>query len=107
MNKMNPMAAISLTTLTALTTLQAFPAPARASFGDFMLGAGAAAGTALLINNNRKNSEAKKQAVTPEQERYRGIQDGTNGLKYDNPRDSADYDKGYEEGIRRRNASGK
>jgi hypothetical protein len=44
----------------------------------------------------------KEFTVPPQQEYYRGVQDGMNGAKYDNPRNSPDYDRGYEEGAKRR-----
>lgn len=95
---------IGLTALTALSALCALPTPAKADFGDFLLGVGAAAGTSAVINSNRR-AEDKYRPVSPEQEYYRGTEDGINGAKYDNPRSSSDYDKGYEEGLRKRTAA--
>ncbi len=96
------------TTLIAISTATVFAplfinvAPAQASFGDFMLGVGAAAGTSILINSNRRAAEARYRPVSPEQEFYRGLEDGINGARYDNPRNSSDYDRGFREGSQRR-----
>lgn len=95
---MKKITILNLTGLATLAALYAFPAPASASFGDVLLGAGAAIGAEAIINSG-KNDEGRP--VSPQQEYYRGVQDGTNGAKYDNPRASADYDKGYEDGLRR------
>lgn len=74
--------------------------PAQASFGDFMLGVGAGVGTSVIINNNRRANEDRYRPVPPEQEYFRGRSDGINGLRYDNPRNSPDYDRGFQEGLR-------
>jgi hypothetical protein len=76
--------------------------PVQASFGDFMLGVGATIGVGAIIDNNRRAEQERYRPVPPEQEYYRGRQDGINNLKYDNPRVSSDYDRGYEEGLRLR-----
>lgn len=76
--------------------------PAQASFGDFMLGVGAAVGTSAIIRSNQRAREERYRPVSPQQEFYRGRQDGINGLKYDNPRNSSDYDRGYQEGLKLR-----
>ena len=81
--------------------------PAQASFGDFMLGVGAAVGVGAIIDNNRRAEEERYRPVPPEQEYYRGRQDGINGLKYDNPRVTREYDRGYEEGMRLRKRQGR
>ena len=73
--------------------------PACASFGDFMLGVGAAVGVGAIVNSANSNNQPPP---SPQQEYYRGVEDGTNGAKYDNPRSSTDYDRGYREGARRR-----
>lgn len=86
---------------TSLVSLGTFNLkPAQASFGDFMLGVGAGVGTSVIINNNRRAQEDRYRPVPPEQEFARGRSDGINGLKYDNPRNSRDYTRGYEEGLR-------
>lgn len=101
---MRRIISIGLSTLTTLSALCAFSTPAKADFGDFLLGIGAAAGTSAIINSNRRDREERYRPVAPEKEYYRGVQDGVNGNKYDNPRNSSDYDKGYEEGLQRRKA---
>ena len=98
---MKKITAISLTATTILTGFQLFPAPAYASFGDFLLGVGATLGVGALVKSGQDQSD-RYRPVPPEQEYYRGIEDGTNGAKYDNPRDSPDYDRGYRIGARRR-----
>ncbi|MDJ0579787.1 MAG: hypothetical protein AB4057_20675 [Crocosphaera sp.] len=92
----------SLTVTTFLTTIQLFTTPAQANFGDFLLGVGATLGVGAIIEGNRADAERRYRPVPPEQEYFRGIQDGTNGANYDNPRNSLDYDRGYQEGLRRR-----
>lgn len=99
---MRKITVLSLTGLTTLTALYAFPVPANASFGDVLLGAGAAIGAKAIIDSNNND---ERRPASPEQEYYRGVQDGTNGAKYDNPRASADYDRGYEEGLREERGS--
>jgi hypothetical protein len=77
--------------------------PAQADFGDFLLGIGVTAGVGAIVDANQRANEAQRQQpVTAQDEYYRGVQDGTNGLRYDNPRDSANYDQGYSEGLQRR-----
>ena len=93
---------VSLTVTTFLTTIQLFTTPAQANFGDFLLGVGATIGVGAIIEGNRADAERRYRPVPPEQEDFRGIQDGTNGAKYDNPRNSLDYERGEQEGLRRR-----
>ncbi len=102
---MKKITAITLTALTALSSVCLFPQTARANFGDFLLGVGAGAGASILINNSRRDAENRYRPVSPQQEFSRGLQDGINGARYDNPRNSYDYDKGFQEGIRRRASS--
>jgi hypothetical protein len=76
-------------------------APARVealSFGE-ALGIGAGG---LLIQQTVQNNRTRYRFVPPEQEFQRGLEDGFNLARYDNPRDSGDYDRGYVEGRRRR-----
>lgn len=103
---MRKITAISLSAIATFATVPMFPAPAKADFGDFLLGVGAAAGVSAISNNSRRQSEQRYRPVAPQEEYYRGVRDGTSALKYDNPRNSTDYDQGYEEGLRRSNASG-
>ena len=93
---------ISFSTVTLFSTLLLNVAPAKASFGDFMLGVGVTAGTGAIIRSNNRAREERYRPVPPEQEYYRGVEDGTNGAKYDNPRNSPDYDRGYRTGSNRR-----
>jgi hypothetical protein len=98
---MNKLFLVALTTTTV--GVVSIPTPVKADFGDVMLGIGAGAATGIIINNNTKRStEDRYKPVPPEQEYYRGVQDGVNGEKYDNPRNSSDYDKGYEDGLAKR-----
>jgi hypothetical protein len=93
-----------LTILTTLSTVSLFAMPARADFGDFLLGVGVTAGAAVVVNSSKQANDASRAApATPQQEYYRGVEDGTNRAKYDNPRNSPDYDKGYKVGLKRSN----
>jgi hypothetical protein len=83
-----------------ITSITSAMKPAQASFGDFMLGVGAGVGTSAIIRNNQRAREDRYRPVSPEQEFFRGRQDGINGLRYDNPRNSGDYDRGFQEGLR-------
>ena len=98
---MKKITAISLTTATILTSFQLLTAPAQANFGDFLLGVGATVGVGALIKSGQDDRD-RYRPVPPEQEYYRGVEDGTNGAKYDNPRSSPDYDRGYRVGAKRR-----
>ncbi len=91
---------VTATTLVASFNLQI--KSAQASFGDFMLGVGAAVGVRAIVDANQRSTEQRYKPVSPRDEYYRGRQDGINNLKYDNPRRSSDYDRGYEEGARQR-----
>jgi hypothetical protein len=107
MNNLNKSMKSTTLTLTVITTALITGTttsikPAQASFGDFMLGVGAAVGTGAIIRSNQRAREERYRPVSPQQEFYRGRQDGINGLKYDNPRDSSDYDRGYQEGLKLR-----
>ncbi len=107
MNNLNKSMKSTTLTLTVITTALITGAttsikPAQASFGDFMLGVGAAVGTGAIIRSNQRAREERYRPVSPQQEFYRGRQDGINGLRYDNPRDSSDYDRGYQEGLKLR-----
>lgn len=99
---MKKITTISLTATTFLAVFQGLSAPAKASFGDFLLGVGAAAGVGAIIEGNRQDVENRYRPVPPQEEYYRGVQDGVNRAKYDNPRNSPDYDQGYEEGLRKK-----
>jgi len=93
-----------VTLLTGLSTVAILALPARADFdfGDFLLGTGIGVGTSLIINSINQSSNANRYApVSPQQEYYRGVEDGTNRAKYDNPRNSPDYDNGYQVGLQR------
>ena len=102
---MKRITAYSLTTAIALASLPFFSRPAQASWGDFFLGVGAGVGTSAIINSNRRAKEQRYAPTSPDQEFFRGVQDGLNGARYDNPRNSPDYDRGFEEGTQRRNSS--
>ncbi|MFM7573390.1 MAG: hypothetical protein ACKO4S_09705 [Snowella sp.] len=102
---MKRITVISLTTAIAIGSLPFFSRPAQASWGDFFLGVGAGVGTSAIINSNRRAQQQRYAPVSPDQEFFRGVQDGLNGARYDNPRNSPDYDRGFEEGVRRRNNS--
>jgi hypothetical protein len=101
--------AVSLAIFTAMASLAPTATVAQASFGNFMLGVGAAAGTSAVINSNRRANEAEQRAaevesqrpVSPEEEFFRGLQDALNGLPYDNFRATDYYDEGFQEGVRR------
>ncbi len=96
---------LMILTVTATTLVASFNLnlkSAEASFGDFMLGVGAAVGTRAIIDANKRNTQERYKPVSPRDEYYRGKQDGINNLRYDNPRNSSDYDRGYEEGARQR-----
>ena len=96
------MKRILATVLTGLSGLSLIAMPARADFGSFLLGVGAGAGTTLLINSGNNADAARRSApVSPKEEYFRGIQDGTNRARYDNPRNSPDYDRGFKTGLNR------
>jgi hypothetical protein len=98
---MKNIATFSLIATTAIATLPIIQQPARASWGDFFLGVGAGVGTSAIINNNRRAREERYRPVPPQQEYARGLEDGINRARYDNPRNSPDYTRGFEEGLRR------
>lgn len=101
--------AVGLSVFTAIASLVPTAKVAQASFGDFLLGVGVAAGTSAVINSNRRATAAeqraaevgREQTVSPEEEFFRGLQDALNGLPYDNFRATIDYDEGFQEGVRR------
>ncbi|NCO73982.1 MAG: hypothetical protein GW795_15310 [Cyanobacteria bacterium] len=100
------MKSIKLTLILASTIFMSnfstFVKPAQANFGNFMLGVGAGVGTSAIIRNNQRAAEERYRPVSPDAEFFRGRQDGINGLRYDNPRNSIDYDRGFQEGLRLR-----
>ncbi len=67
------------------------------SFGE-VLGIGAGA---ILIDRAINNNRDRHQFRSPEEEYRRGLEDGFNLARYDNPRNSGDYDRGFNEGRRR------
>ncbi|BAQ65468.1 hypothetical protein [Geminocystis sp. NIES-3709] len=91
--------AIVTTLITGMTTSVK---PVQASFGDFMLGVGAAVGVGAIVQSNQRAAQERYGPATPQEEYFRGRQDGFNGLRYDNPRNSRDYDRGFQEGLRLR-----
>ncbi|TVP65382.1 MAG: hypothetical protein EA342_14440 [Leptolyngbya sp. LCM1.Bin17] len=101
--------AVGLSFFGAIASLAPTANVAQASFGNFMLGVGTAAGTSAIINSNRRATEAeqraaeaeRQQAVSSEEEFFRGLQDAMNGLPYDNFRTTTYYDEGFQEGVRR------
>jgi hypothetical protein len=101
--------AIGLSVFSAIASLAPTANVAQASFGNFMLGVGAATGTSAIIHSNRRATEAeqrateaeRQQTVSAEEEFFRGLQDAMNGLPYDNFRSTTDYDEGFQEGVRR------
>jgi len=102
---MKRITVISLASVVAFSSLPFFARPAQSSWGDFFLGVGAGVGTSAIVNSNRRAQEQRYAPASPDQEFFRGVQDGLNGARYDNPRNSPDYDRGFEEGVRRRNNS--
>ncbi|WP_204141357.1 hypothetical protein [Halomicronema sp. CCY15110] len=106
---MKRSSATGLSVLIAIASLAPTAKVAQASFGDFMWGVGVAAGTSAVINSNRRANDAERraieaerqQAVSPDEEFFRGLQDALNGLPYDNFRATTAYDEGFQEGIRR------
>lgn len=98
----NKLIVLTMTLTTFVSSFATGIKPAQASFGDFMLGVGAAVGVGAIVDSNRRATERRYRPVPPQQEYYRGREDGINGAKYDNPRRSPDYDRGYEEGARQR-----
>jgi hypothetical protein len=99
---MKKITSIGLTTVTALSAIATFASTAQANFGNFLLGTGVGVGSTLLIQNNQRAAQNRYRPVSPEEEHFRGLQDGINGARYDNPRNSIDYDRGFQEGLRRR-----
>jgi hypothetical protein len=107
---------VGLSIFAAIATLAPTAQVAQASFGHFMWGVGVTAGTSAAVNASRRANEAnqraneaerraeeveRQQAVSPEEEFFRGLQDALNGLPYDNFRATLDYDEGFQEGVRR------
>ena len=68
------------------------------TFGE-ALGVGAGV---LLLDKAINSNNDRYNYRPPEQEYRRGLEDGYNRVRYDNPRNSGDYDKGYTDGGRRR-----
>ena len=84
---------IAVTTSIALTIL---PQIAFAlSLGEAI---GISAGLYLL---KKVNENSRHHFVKPQKEYRRGLEDGFNHVKYDNPRNSSKYNQGYIEGNRR------
>jgi hypothetical protein len=69
------------------------------TFGEAL---GIGAGAVLIDRAVRNNNNQRYRFVPPEQEFQRGLEDGFNFARYDNPRNSRDYDDGFIEGRRRR-----
>ena len=92
--------AVSLISLASVITL---PQTAKAlSFGEVLgIGAGVFAVDQVIRNNNNAARD-RYTPRSPQEEFFRGVQDGQNGARYDNPRNSSDYDDGFNEGLRRR-----
>ena len=97
---MKTLTSIGLMLTTAIATLSMANQPARASWGDFFLGVGAGVGTSAIINNNRRAQADRYRPVPPQEEYNRGFQDGVNRARFDNPRNSPDYTRGFEAGLR-------
>lgn len=89
----------SLTTLgiVSFSIVSFSPSVFALTFGE-ALGVGAGV---LLIDRAINNNNNRFQYRSPEQEYRRGLEDGFNLARYDNPRNSGDYDRGYTEGRRR------
>ena len=92
--------AVSLISVAGIVTL---PQTAKAlSFGEVL---GIGAGVFVVDQVIRNNNNAARDRYTPrspQEEFFRGVQDGRNGARYDNPRNSRDYDDGFNEGLRQR-----
>jgi hypothetical protein len=88
----------SLTTI-SLLLLTLAPSPAQAlSFGEAVgIGAGA-----LVINEAVQRGQRRSRGSNPEAEFNQGVQDGFARARYDNPRSSRDYSKGFDLGVERR-----
>jgi hypothetical protein len=99
---MPKLVAISLSVIAATTTLMGGLAqPALSlSFGE-ALGVGAGI---LLLDKAIGNNQQRYQYRSPQEEYRRGLEDGYNGARYDNPRDSSNYDRGYTQGRQRARA---
>jgi len=92
---------LRLTSVAAISLLLMglFPPVVRAlSFGEAVgIGAGA-----VLINNAVQRGQRNNRNNNPEAEFNRGVQDGFKRARYDNPRNSRDYDEGFNLGVERR-----
>lgn len=75
-----------------------FPTVTKAlSFGEAIgIGAGV-----ILIDQAIDNNRQRHRYVPPRQEYDRGLEDGYNNARYDNPRNSSDYNNGYTQGRSR------
>jgi hypothetical protein len=90
-----------LTILTVTTVIVTFfPKETKAlTFGE-ALGVGAGV---LIIDKAIDNNQQRYQYRSPQEEYNRGLEDGFNRARYDNPRNSREYDNGYTQGRRRAN----
>jgi hypothetical protein len=78
--------------------LSTFPSVARAlTFGE-ALGVGAGL---ILIDKAVEGNQQRYRYAPPEEEYRRGLEDGYNRVRYDNPRNSREYDDGFTEGRQR------
>lgn len=68
------------------------------SFGEAIgIGAGA-----IVINEAVQRTQRNNRGRNPEAEFNRGVEDGFARARYDNPRNSVDYSKGFDMGVKRR-----
>lgn len=99
------MKKVLTTVLTTLTTTTAIvgmisPSVVALTFGE-ALGIGAGA---IILDRAINSNQDRYQYRSPEQEYRRGLEDGFNRARYDNPRNSRDYDNGYTQGRQRANS---
>jgi len=95
------LASIMATVIASTAAVSAIATPVKAASLGTVLGlaaGGAAAG--IIIDRNIKAEHDRYAYHSPEVEYDRGLQDGEQRVKYDNPRNSDAYDRGYDKGMR-------
>jgi hypothetical protein len=100
MNQLKKVVAVSLVSIAG--TVGFSQTSSALSFGEVLgIGAGVVV-VDQVIKSNNNSAKDRYTPKSPQEEFYRGVQDGQSGARYDNPRNSYDYDGGYNQGLTRR-----